>query len=165
MKESKVEKIQLAAGCFWGVQQILDQQPGVLKTTVGYSGGHTKNPNYKEICTGSTGHAETVLVEYDPSKISLEVLLNVFWRLHNPTTLNRQGPDIGHQYRSAIFYYSEEQKEVALKSKKAFDEKGDYSDPAVTEILPSEEFYPAEDYHQKYFEKNPGQGCHYLRPE
>ena len=159
-----MDKIQLAAGCFWGVQQILDQQNGIVKTTVGYSGGQTKDPNYKSICTGTTGHAETVLIEFDSNVISLEELLDIFWRLHNPTTLNRQGADIGHQYRSAIFYYSEVHKEVAIKSKQAFNVKAEYSDPAVTEILPAKQFYPAEDYHQKYFEKNPGQGCHYLRP-
>lgn len=160
-----MEKIQFAAGCFWGVQQILDQQAGVIRTTVGYSGGKVPSPSYKQVCTGTTGHAETVLVEYDKNIISLESLLDIFWRLHNPTTLNRQGPDIGSQYRSAIFYYNVEQKEICEQSKVNYEEKGDYPDPIVTEVLAAKEFFEAEEYHQKYFEKNPGEGCHYLRPE
>lgn len=160
-----MEKIQLAAGCFWGVQQLLDELDGVVETVVGYSMGQTENPDYKSVCTGKTGHAESVLVQYDPEKLSLESLLEYFWRLHNPTTLNRQGADIGHQYRSGIYFYTQHQQEIAEKSKADFNSKKVYDAPAVTEILAAKEFFPAEEYHQKYFKKNPGEGCHYLRPE
>lgn len=160
-----MDQIVLGAGCFWGVQDILDKVEGITKTTVGYAGGVTDNPTYKDICTGMTGHAEVVLVEFDVSKISLEEVLDYFWRLHNPTTLNRQGADIGSQYRSAIFYYTEEQKTIATKSKTLFDQSDAYEAAAVTEILPMGEFFKAEEYHQKYFAKNPGEGCHFLRPK
>ena len=160
-----MEKIQLAAGCFWGVQQLLDELDGVVETIVGYSMGNTNNPDYRSVCSGATGHAESVLVAFDPEKLALQDLLEYFWRLHNPTTLNRQGADIGHQYRSGIYFYSEDQKLVAEKSKSDFDAKKVYEAPAVTEILPAQEFFPAEEYHQKYFKKNPGEGCHILRPE
>lgn len=160
-----MEKIQLGAGCFWGVQQLLDQLDGVMETVVGYSGGQTANPDYRAVCTGTTGHAETVLVTYDETKLSTKELIDYFWRLHNPTTLNRQGVDVGHQYRSGIYYYNEAQRVAALESKAELAAKQVYDEPIVTEILAAKEFFAAEEYHQKYFEKNPGEGCHFLRPE
>jgi peptide methionine sulfoxide reductase msrA/msrB len=141
-----------AAGCFWGVEYAFRKIPGVLKTTVGYTGGRTKDPTYKEVCSHTTGHAEAVQVEFDPSKISYEKLLEAFWAMHDPTTLNRQGPDVGDQYRSAIFYNSPEQEKTAkaLKEKLKFWK---FNQPIVTEIVPAKEFYKAEDTHQQYFEK------------
>lgn len=161
----KNKEIILAAGCFWGVQHILDEIKGVVRTRVGYTGGDTRNPNYRQVCTGETNHAEAVLVEYDPNIIKLDVLLDYFWRLHDPTQFHRQGPDIGSQYRSAIFYYDEDQKEIALASKDKFDASKVFQAKAVTQIQPAKEFFDAEEYHQKYFEKNPdNQVCHILRP-
>lgn len=147
------QKADFAAGCFWGVEATFRQIKGVISTAVGYEGGTTKNPTYRDVCTGRTGHAETLQVEYDPSRVSYETLLNVFWENHNPTTLNRQGPDIGTQYRSAIFYHNDEQKAVALASKEQLDKSGKYKRPVVTEIVPAQTFYMAEDYHQQYLEK------------
>lgn len=163
---STVEKTELAtfaAGCFWGVQHIFKQIKGVIKTTVGYTGGKTKNPTYQEVCTGTTGHAEAILVEFDPSLISYEELLDYFWRLHDPTQLNRQGLDVGTQYRSAIFYHNEEQREAAERSKAAFDASGVFPQKAVTEIIPAGPFYEAEEYHQDYLTKHPRRTCHTLR--
>jgi peptide-methionine (S)-S-oxide reductase len=140
-----------AAGCFWQVEAEFRQTPGVLATEVGYSGGITENPTYRDVCTDRTGHAEVVRVEFDPEKISYENLLDVFWGLHDPTTVNRQGPDVGSQYRSAIYVHDAEQKDVAEASKARAQEH--FSRPIVTEITPAEEFYPAEDYHQRYLEK------------
>ncbi|NTV23850.1 MAG: bifunctional methionine sulfoxide reductase B/A protein [Nanoarchaeota archaeon] len=154
-----------AGGCFWGVETLFQQQEGVVAAVSGYAGGKTKNPTYKVVSTGLTGHAESVLVVYDPSVINYTALLNLFWRMHDPTQKNRQGPDVGSQYRSAIFYLDEEQKAEAEKSKREFDAKGVFGKPAVTEIVPATAFYPAEDYHQDYSDKNPGYACHALRPE
>jgi len=153
-----MEQAIFAAGCFWGVQFYFDQIPGVVKTTVGYTGGHTENPTYEQVCTHGTGHAEVTLVEFDPEKISFETLVKQFFRMHDPTQLNRQGPDVGDQYRSAIFYFNDGQKEIAEKVKK--DLRTNFDKPIVTEITKATKFYPAEDYHQKYTEKT-GQGmCH-----
>src|ERR1700758_5280433 len=142
-----------AAGCFWGVEDAFRQVEGVISTTVGYTGGTTKSPSYKEVCTGRTGHAEAVEVEYDPSKVTYEQLLGIFWESHDPTTVNRQGPDVGTQYRSAIFYHDAAQEASARGSKALLDKSGAFKRPIVTEILAAPEFYKAEDYHQQYFEK------------
>lgn len=149
------EVATFAAGCFWGVESAFRELigKGVLSTTVGYTGGHTKNPTYKEVCSHTTGHAEAVEVEFDPAKVSYEKLLRVFWSIHDPTTPNRQGPDVGSQYRSAIFYHSDEQRQQAEKSKTELEKSGKWKNPVVTEITKAGEFYPAEDYHQQYFEK------------
>lgn len=164
MSESgKTETATFAAGCFWGVESIVNHIEGVLETTVGYTGGHTENPTYKQVCTGTTGHAEAVQVLFDPAKVSYKELLGYFWRLHDPTTLNRQGVDVGTQYGSAIFYHNEEQRIAAEESKQAFDASGAFQEKAVTEIVPAETFYKAEEYHQDYFERNGGPVCHILR--
>ena len=147
-------KATFGAGCFWHVEDLLDKTKGVKSTKVGYIGGQLPNPTYEEVCTDKTGHAEAVEVEYDPDEISYEDLLDVFWNNHNPTTLNRQGPDVGIQYRSAIFYHNEKQKEIAEKSKQELEKSGRYEDPVVTEIVPAPLFYKAEEYHQKYFKKH-----------
>ena len=152
---SRNEKATFAAGCFWGVEsafrKFLDK--GVMSTRVGYTGGHTENPSYKDVCSHQTGHAESVEIEYDPAKISYQQLLKVFWSIHDPTTPNRQGPDVGSQYRSAIFFHSPEQRKLAEESKKNLDESKTLSGPVVTEIVQAGVFYEAEDYHQQYFEK------------
>jgi len=147
-------KATFGAGCFWHVEDLLDKTKGVKSTKVGYIGGQLPNPTYEEVCTDKTGHAEAVEVEYDPDEISYQELLDVFWNNHNPTTLNRQGPDVGIQYRSAIFYHNEEQKEIAEKSKQTLEQSGKYEHPIVTEIVPAPSFYKAEEYHQKYFKKH-----------
>ena len=152
----------LAAGCFWGVEQLLGQTKGVQETQVGYIGGHIDHPTYKQICAGDTGHAEAVKVTFDPNTISYYELLEVFWRLHDPTSVNAQGPDVGHQYRSAIFTMNEQQKREAEKSKREWDEKKVFKKPIATEITPASTFYRAEEYHQKYFEKNGGGACHFI---
>jgi|YNPNPStandDraft_1061719.scaffolds.fasta_scaffold31396_1 peptide methionine sulfoxide reductase msrA/msrB len=159
----KTELATFAAGCFWGVEAILSQLPGVVETTVGYTGGTVENPTYAQVCTGRTGHAEAVLVEYDPQVISYEQLLDYFWRLHDPTTPNRQGADVGPQYRSAIFYHNERQRELAERSKAEFDRSGVFPRKAVTEIVPASTFYPAEEYHQDYYARRGGPICHTLR--
>lgn len=160
----KVETAILAGGCFWGMEEILRQIPGVTKTVVGYTGGKTENPNYKQVCTGATGHAEAIQVDFDPSKLSYEALLGYFYRMHDPTTLNRQHNDIGTQYRSAIFYTSEEQKKTAEQVKARLEQAKEFKRPITTEITQASKFYPAEDYHQKYLIKNPGgYNCHVLR--
>lgn len=146
-------KATFGAGCFWGVEAAFRQISGVIATQVGYAGGTLKNPTYEDVCTDTTGHAEVVEVEYDPERVSYEKLLEVFWKNHDPTTLNRQGPDIGTQYRSAIFYHDEEQKAMATASKKKLEECGAYKKPIVTEITPASTFYRAEEYHQQYLEK------------
>jgi len=148
-----MEKAAFAAGCFWSIEEAFRVLKGVKKTSVGYMGGKTKNPSYEEVCSGRTGHAEAVLVEYDSKIISYEKLLEVFWSIHNPTTKNRQGFDIGSQYRSIIFYFSEGQKKIALKSKKELNKSGKYWKPVVTEIIKASAFYKAEDHHQKYLMK------------
>ena len=154
-------KATFAAGCFWGVQSSFDQLQGVLKTTVGYTGGHTKNPTYEQVCSDKTGHAEAVRVEFDPERISYGDLVRHFFSMHDPTTPNRQGPDVGSQYRSAIFYHDEEQRKTAVKIKEELDSRDIFPRPIVTEITPASEFYKAEEYHQKYFEKNGYVGCHF----
>lgn len=145
-----------AAGCFWGVEELFRHEKGVKDTVVGYAGGQIENPNYEMVCSGKTGHAEAVQVIYDPQEISYEGLLKIFWENHDPTTFNRQGPDIGSQYRSAIFYHNERQKEAAIKSKEELGKSGKYKDPIVTEITSASTFYPAEEYHQQYLEKTGG---------
>ena len=147
-------KATFGAGCFWHVEDLLAKTKGVKSTKVGYTGGQLSNPTYEEVCTDKTGHAESVEVEYDPNEISYSELVDVFWNNHNPTTLNRQGPDVGFQYRSVIFYHNEEQKEIAEKSKQTLANSKQYTNPIVTEILPAPVFYDAEEYHQKYFKKN-----------
>ncbi|MFC1581993.1 bifunctional methionine sulfoxide reductase B/A protein [Planctomycetota bacterium] len=161
-----LEKATFAGGCFWGVEHILEGIEGVEDAVSGYIGGTAAKPTYRQICTGLTGHAEAVEVTYDPEKISYEELLVYFFRLHDPTTLNRQGPDRGAQYRSAVFYHSDEQKAAAEKAKTDVDAAGLYKERAVTEIVKAGIFYKAEEYHQDYFVKHPGhRGCHFLRPE
>ncbi len=155
-----MDKATFAAGCFWGVEETFRQVPGVIETTVGYLGGHTANPTYKDVCTDETGHAEVVQVTFDPSKVSYEKLLDVFWSAHDPTTLNRQGPDIGTQYRSAIFFHSPEQERQARASKEKMQASGRFRRPIVTEITPASTFYPAEEYHQKYLAKRGLSHCH-----
>lgn len=152
------KKILFGGGCFWGVQFYFDQVPGVIKTTVGYSGGILENPSYEQVCYENTGHAEVVLVGYDSKKVSTEILIKHFFRLHDPTQLNRQGPDVGNQYRSVIYYYDEEQKDDAIKVKNEVQKT--YDQPVVTEILAVKNFYKAEDYHQKYTEKTGRGMCH-----
>ncbi|HET7853361.1 MAG TPA: peptide-methionine (S)-S-oxide reductase MsrA [Candidatus Methylomirabilis sp.] len=152
------EKATFGAGCFWGVEAAFRKLKGVVSTAVGYSGGSSKNPTYKDVCSGSTGHAEVVQVEYDPSKSSYEELLNVFWGVHDPTQMNRQGPDVGTQYRSAIFFHNAEQEAAAKAAKARLEKSGRYRKPVVTEIIPASEFYTAEEYHQRYFEKH-GMSC------
>jgi len=158
--KNKTEKATFGAGCFWHVESAFRKVKGVLNTTAGYMGGTLKNPTYEEVCTDKTGHAEVVQVEFDPKQVSYEQLLDVFWKIHDPTSLNRQGPDTGTQYRSAIFYHNEEQKTAAIKSKEKLEKSGKYKKPIVTEILPSKEFYKAEEYHQKYLEKRGLKVCY-----
>lgn len=159
--EVKIQRAMFGAGCFWGVEARFRETEGVLGTAVGYAGGATKNPTYKQVCYEETGHAEVVLVEFDPTKISYEKLLEIFWTNHNPTTLNRQGPDIGTQYRSVVFFYGDEQKALAEKSKADVQASKKWGDkPIVTFIQPAPEFYKAEDYHQQYLEKRGLSTCH-----
>jgi len=153
-KKEKLEQAAFAAGCFWGVQAAFTEIKGVVKTTVGYAGGKLKNPSYEDVCTDKTGHAETVELEFDPGVVSYEKLLDVFWGIHDPTTPNQQGPDIGSQYRSAIFYYTPEQKKLALASKEKLENSGKYKKPITTEIRAAGDFYKAEDYHQGYYAKH-----------
>ena len=148
-----MEKATFAAGCFWGIETAYRRLEGVLGVAVGYEGGSTNTPSYQDVCTGQTGHAEVVEVDYYPEKISYDELLEVFWNIHDPTTLNRQGPDIGTQYRSAIFFHSEDQKKKAELSKSSKQGTGTYPDGIVTEITPHQTFHRAEEYHQRYFEK------------
>lgn len=148
-----MEKATFGAGCFWGVEEAFRHIKGVESTLVGYAGGATENPSYRDVCSGNTGHAEVVQVEYDPSRVSYDELLNVFWENHNPTTLNRQGPDIGDQYRSVIFFHSPEQEAAAHASKERLQASGKYSKPIVTDIVPASQCYRAEDYHQQYVAK------------
>jgi peptide-methionine (S)-S-oxide reductase len=153
-------KAVFAAGCFWGVEEAFRQLKGVNSTTVGYTGGTMKDPSYKDVCTGATGHAEAVEVEFDPKQVSYDQLLRVFWQSHDPTTLNRQGPDFGTQYRSAIYFEDADQEAEARRSKAALEKSGVFKRPIVTEIKPTSEFYRAEDYHQQYFEKRGIKSCH-----
>lgn len=147
-----------AAGCFWGVEAAFRQVPGVIDVVSGYTGGNVENPTYRQVCSHTTGHAEAVQVTFDPAKVDYEMLVDVFWKIHDPTQLNRQGPDIGDQYRSAIFTHSPEQERAAIASRER--EQRNYKRPIVTQILPAPRFWPAEEYHQRYFEKNGGAACH-----
>lgn len=149
------------AGCFWGVEAAFRRLPGVVDVAAGYSGGHTPNPTYKDVCSHTTGHAEVVQVTFDPQKISYDQLLDVFWQIHNPTQVNRQGPDVGTQYRSAIFVHSPEQQAIAEKSKAALAASGKFQRPIATEITTAGPFYRAEEYHQKYLEKHGAASCHF----
>jgi peptide-methionine (S)-S-oxide reductase len=149
------------AGCFWGVEAAFQQVPGVIDTAVGYSGGHTANPTYQDVCGGETGHAEVVQVTFDPSKLSYEKLLDVFWQAHDPTQVNRQGPDFGAQYRTAIFFHSPEQEAIAKKSRAALDASRKFKRPIATEITAASTFYRAEEYHQKYLQKRGAASCHF----
>jgi methionine-S-sulfoxide reductase len=153
-----MEKALFAAGCFWGVQFYFDQVPGVTKTTVGYTGGHTENPTYEEVCAHTTGHAEAVLIEYDPEQVSYKTLVKQFFHMHDPTQLNRQGPDVGDNYRSAIFYFDEVQKQTAEKIRDELQPR--FDKPIVTQIARASKFYEAEDYHQKYAERTGRGQCH-----
>jgi peptide-methionine (S)-S-oxide reductase len=153
-----LQKATFGSGCFWCTEAIFERLKGVKSVVSGYSGGKVENPTYEEVCTGTTGHAEVTQITYDPEIISFDELLEVFWKTHDPTTLNRQGNDVGPQYRSVIFYHNDEQKKLAEKYKEALDKSGAWEKPIVTEISPFTKFYPAEDYHQEYYENNPNQG-------
>lgn len=155
---STSELATFGSGCFWCTEAVFQELDGVLSVESGYSGGKVENPTYEQVCTGRTGHAEVVQVRYDPSKVSYAELLEVFWKTHDPTTPNRQGPDVGTQYRSAIFYHNEEQKTLAERLKKELNESGAWNRPIVTQIVPFEKFYKAEGYHQDYYRNNPSKG-------
>jgi peptide-methionine (S)-S-oxide reductase len=155
------ETATFGAGCFWGIEAEFRRIPGVVDAAVGYSGGDTVSPTYKDVCTDETGHAEVVQVTFDPSKVSYEQLLDAFWQMHDPTQVNRQGPDFGSQYRTAIFFHSGEQKSAAEKSKAALQASGKFRKPIATEITPAGPFYRAEDYHQRYLEKRGAASCHF----
>jgi peptide-methionine (S)-S-oxide reductase len=157
---AEMEKAMFGAGCFWGVEEAFRQLPGVTATAVGYAGGTLANPSYQQVCTDRTGHAEVVEMEFDPEQVNYQQLLELFWSLHDPTTVNRQGPDVGSQYRSVIFYHSPEQVEAARASKAAQEAAGRYRRPIVTQIEPAPTFYRAEEYHQQYFAKRGGGSCH-----
>ena len=154
-----LEKATFAAGCFWGVEYLFSNIKGVLKTTVGYTGGTIKGPTYHQVCTGNTGHAETVEILFDPTIISYEELLHIFFNNHDPTTPNRQGVDVGSQYRSAIFYHSQNQLEMAKSVINSLEKTNLFSQPIITQIVEATQFFNAEEYHQKYFEKNGMKGC------
>jgi peptide-methionine (S)-S-oxide reductase len=155
-----MEKATFGAGCFWGVEAEFREGPGVVDVAVGFAGGTTVNPSYEDVCTGRTGHAEVVEVTFDPAQVSYEQLLDVFWKIHDPTTRDRQGPDFGTQYRSVIFYHSPEQRDAAMRSKAALEASGRFRRPIVTEISPAGPFYRAEEYHQRYLEKQGRVGRH-----
>jgi len=155
------DKATFGAGCFWGVEAAFQRVPGVIDTAVGYSGGETQNPTYKDVCTDETGHAEVVQITFDPTKVSYEQLLDVFWQAHDPTQANRQGPDFGTQYRTAIFFHSAEQEIAAKKSRAALEATGKFKRPIATEITPASTFYRAEEYHQKYLQKRGVASCHF----
>jgi peptide methionine sulfoxide reductase msrA/msrB len=154
-----------AGGCFWGVEHLFEETEGVVDAVSGYTGGDVEKPTYQQVSSGKTGHAEAVLVVYDPEKITYEELLGIFWRMHDPTQIDRQGPDVGTQYRSAVFYLDEGQKETALKSKEELDKRKVFDRPAATKIVPAGKFYNAEEYHQDYVDNHPGYVCHALRDE
>jgi peptide-methionine (S)-S-oxide reductase len=154
-----IRKATFAAGCFWGVEELFRTLKGVISTKVGYIGGNCENPTYEQVCADKTGHAEAVEILYDSEIVEYENLLKIFWENHNPTTKNRQGPDVGTQYRSAVFYEDEEQRDIAEKMKKELDSSGKFQNPVVTEIVPSTTFYEAEDYHQKYLFKKGRKSC------
>lgn len=163
----KTDTATFGTGCFWCTEAVFQQLEGVLKATSGYSGGHIANPTYKDVCTGETGHAECLQIVYDPTKVTYDELLEAFWQVHDPTTLNKQGNDVGTQYRSAIFYHNEEQKQKAEKYKAELDKSGAWENPVVTEIVPAQTFYKAEDYHQNYYNDNGSQPyCYFvIRPK
>lgn len=164
-KEKKMEVATFAGGCFWCTEAVFLQLKGVSTVKSGYMGGRTANPTYKDICTGTTGHAEVIQIEYDPAVVSFDVLLQVFWKTHDPTTLNRQGNDVGTQYRSAVFYHNDTQKQKADEYKKKLNDVKAYPNPIVTEITAASKFYVAEDYHQNYYSNNPNQGyCRAMIP-
>jgi peptide-methionine (S)-S-oxide reductase len=158
MQDKKLQKATFGSGCFWCTEAVFELVEGVTSVTSGYTGGNIKNPTYEEVCSEKSGHAEAIQLTYDPEVITYDELLEIFWKTHNPTTLNRQGNDKGTQYRSVIFYHSEEQKQLAEKYKDALDKSGAWENPIVTEILPATEFYKAENYHQDYYTNNPNQG-------
>ncbi len=158
MQDKKLQKAIFGSGCFWCTEAVFELVEGVTTVASGYTGGNIKNPTYEEVCSEKSGHAEAVQLTFDPEVISYDELLEIFWKTHDPTTLNRQGNDVGTQYRSVIFYYSEEQKQQAEKYKDALDESGAWVNPIVTQISPATEFYKAEDYHQDYYSSNPNQG-------
>ena len=158
MVDTSLDTITLGAGCFWCVEAVFSELKGVRSVTSGYMGGHVKDPTYREVCNGTTGHAEVARVVYDPKEIDYDTILEVFWQTHDPTTLNRQGADVGTQYRSAIFYDTEEQRRIAEAYKAKLDASGAFRGPIVTEIVPASAFYPAEDYHQDYYAQNGEQG-------
>jgi len=155
-----MEKATFGAGCFWGVEAAFLQVPGVVETAVGFMGGRTPNPSYKQVCYEDTGHAEVVHLTYDPAKVKYDQLLEVFWSSHDPTQLNRQGPDVGDQYRSVIFYHTPEQEAAARASKEWMEKSGRFRRSIVTQIVPAQEFYRAEEYHQKYLQKRGLGACH-----
>ncbi|MBI4159877.1 peptide-methionine (S)-S-oxide reductase MsrA [Candidatus Wolfebacteria bacterium] len=155
----KIETATFAAGCFWGVEEFFRTKPGMIKTEVGYTGGSVSAPTYEMVCSGQTGHAEAVQITYDPEKRSYGDLLTLFWENHDPTTPNRQGPDVGAQYRSVIFYHTSEQEQLARASKNALEESGALKTPIVTEIVPATTFYPAEEYHQRYLARRGQKTC------
>lgn len=157
MESNSIETATLGGGCFWCTEAVFDALNGIVDVVSGYSGGHTENPSYEEVCTGSTGHAEVIQVRFDPSVISFADVLRIFFATHDPTTLNRQGNDVGTQYRSVVFYHSDEQKRIAEEVIDEITKEGIYDDPIVTEVTEFTNFYPAEDYHQNYFENNPNQ--------
>lgn len=159
-KSGRVERAVFGAGCFWGVESAFRSTPGVLKTEVGYAGGSLLNPTYEQVCTDTTGHAEVVAVEFDPAEVSFDQLLDVFWNNHNPTQLNRQGPDFGKQYRTVVFYADDAQRQTAEASKQRLAASGKFSKPIVTEIVPLTNYFPAEGYHQQYLEKRGMTHCH-----
>jgi len=164
--KGKYETAILAGGCFWGMQQLINEQSGIISSKVGYTGGDIDNPTYEVVSTGITNHAEAVEIVFDPQKISYEKLLKFFFTIHNPTTVNRQENDVGTQYRSAIFYLSEAQKETALKVVDMANKSGVFKKPVVTQVLKAKKFWPAEEYHQNYLKKNPyGYTCHHVREE
>ena len=155
-----MEKATFGAGCFWGVEATFRSIPGVVSTLVGYCGGKTDNPTYQDVCTDTTGHAEVVEITFDPAQLPYEQLLETFWKLHDPTTPNRQGPDVGSQYRSVIFFYSPAQEAAARAARERLDKSGKFRNPVVTQIIPAAPFYKAEDYHQHYLEKRGLASCH-----
>ena len=162
MNESSLEFATFAAGCFWGVEDAFMKTKGVKSTKVGYTGGNLTNPTYEDVCTDKTGHAEAIQIMYDPKEISYKELLELFWSIHNPTTKNRQGPDIGTQYRSSIFYHSSEQEKIANQVRQELDDSK-FQNKMVTEIVAASTFYPAEEYHQKYYQKIGGGSCYNLK--
>lgn len=166
-EDKDLQTVTLGSGCFWCTEAVFQQLKGVKSAVSGYSGGKLANPTYEQVCGGNTGHAEVIQVTYDPSQLSFTDVLRVFWQTHDPTTLNRQGHDVGTQYRSAIFYHNDAQRKLAEEYKKQLDGSGTFGKPIVTEIVPFEKFYPAEKYHQEYFELNPGQQyCEFvIRPK